>query len=82
MDAHVVEEHLVELGIAGDLTQWLDGHAGSVHIQQEVGDALVLGRLGVGPGQQHHPVGDVGQRRPHLLAVDDPVLAVPHRPGL
>ena len=80
--AHVVEEDLVELGVAGDLLERLHRDAGRVHVEQEVGDALVLGRVGIGAGQQHHPVGDVGERRPHLLAVDHVVLAVLHRARL
>ena len=55
---------------------------GVLHVEQEVRDALVLGRVGIGAGQQHHPVGHVGERRPHLLAVDDVVVAVLHRPRL
>jgi hypothetical protein len=59
--AHVVEEDLVELGVSGDLLERLHRHAGRVHVEQEVGDALVLRRIGIGAGQQHHPVGHVGE---------------------
>ena len=41
-----VEEHLVELGVAGDLAERAHRDAGRVHVEQEVGDALVLGRVG------------------------------------
>ena len=44
--AHVVEEDLVELGVAGDLPQRLHRDAGRLHVEEEVGDALVLGRVG------------------------------------
>ena len=42
----------------------------------EVGDALVLGHVGVGAGQQQAEGGLVGHARPHLLAVHDPLVAV------
>ena len=38
----------------------------------------MLGLLRVGAGDEHAPVGQVGERVPHLLAVDDPFLAVLH----
>ena len=78
---HVGEVDLVELGLAGHLAQGPDLHPLAVHVQGEVGQALVLGELGVGAGDEHSPVGRVGQRRPHLLAVDHPFVAVGHRPG-
>src|SRR6266571_4498161 len=80
--AHVVEEDLVELVVAGDLLERLHRHPGRVHVEEEVRDALVLGRVGVRPREQHHPVGDVRDGGPHLLAVDDEVLAVLHRARL
>jgi len=82
VDAHVVEEDLVEFGVAGDLPERLHGHAGRAHVEEEVGDPFVPRGLGVGAGQQHHPVRDVSQRGPDLLAVDHPVLAVLHRASL
>ena len=53
-----------------------------VHVDREVGDALVLGDVGVGAGDQHAEVGDLAAGGPHLLAVDDPLVAVEHRLGL
>ena len=41
----------------------------------------VLGHVGVGAGHEQPPPGGVGQGRPHLLAVDHPLVAVAHRPG-
>ena len=72
---------LVELGLAGDLAQRTHLDARRAHVEREVGHALVLGRLGVGAGDEHAPVGQVGHGVPHLLAVDDPLVAVAHRPG-
>ena len=55
---------------------------GWYHGAGEVGDALVLGHLGIGAGQQHAQVGLLAVGGPDLLAVDDPLVAVAHRPGL
>ena len=38
----------------------------------------MLGHLWIGAHDEQAPLGDVGQRRPHLLAVDDPLVAVLH----
>src|SRR6266550_2996066 len=80
--ADVVEEDLVELGLAGDLPEGLHRDARELHVEEEIGDALVLGHVRVGAGEQHHVVGDVGERGPHLLPVDHPVLAVLDRARL
>ena len=80
-DADVVEEDLVELGLACDLVERPDLDPLGLHVQQEVGHALVLGLLRVGSGDQHPPPGNMGQRGPDLLAVDDPLVAIAHGPG-
>ena len=80
--AHVGEEHLVEHGPAGELPQGPDLHAGLVHVEGEVGDPLVLRHIGIGPRQQHAEIRPVPAGRPHLLAVDDPLVAVQLRPGV
>ena len=50
--------------------------AGGLHVEEEVGDALVLGGLGVCPGEEDHAVGVLCAGGPDLLAVDDVVVAV------
>ena len=82
MHAHVVEVDLVELGVPRDLLEGPDGDPGQLHVQQEVGDPLVPGRVGVRARQEHHPVGHVRDRGPDLLAGDHPVLAVLDRARL
>jgi hypothetical protein len=77
-DADVGEVDLVELGLAGDLAQRPHLDAGRVHVDHEGGHALVLHGLGVGAGDEHAPARQVGERGPHLLAVDDPLVAVAH----
>ena len=66
---------------AGHLDDRADLDAGRVHRADEVRDALVLGRVGVGAGDEDAEAGDVGERRPDLLAVDDVDVAVAHGPG-
>ena len=44
VDAGVVEEDLVEQRLAGHLLEGHDVDAGLVHVDGEVGDALVLGQ--------------------------------------
>ena len=78
---HLGQVDLVELGLAGHLAQRPHLDAGRVHVEREVGQALVLGRLGIGAGDEHAPIGDVGERVPHLLPGDDPLVAVAARPG-
>ena len=76
--AHVIEEHLVELVGAGHVHQRLHRDARRLHIQDEVGNPLVLGRVRVGAGEQDHPLGHMRQRGPDLLAVEDVVVTVAH----
>ena len=59
-----------------DLDAWrLQGH-------DEHRDALVLGRAGVGARQQQDMAGEIGATGEHLLAVDDPPVAVAYGAGL
>src|SRR5581483_2468785 len=75
-DACVGQVALVELGLAGHLAQRPDLDAGLVHVDHEVGHAPVLGDVGIGAREQQAPLGMVGQARPLLLPVDDPLVAV------
>jgi hypothetical protein len=77
----VGEEDLVEGGAAVDLLDRPRLHARALHVDDEVGEALVLGRVGVGPRDDHPVAGVVGAGAPDLLAVDDPLVAVAHRGG-
>ena len=76
-DAHVGEEDLGELvGDAGDLPQRTHLDARLVHVDDQVGDALVLGRVAVGAHQHDAQVGLRRAAGPDLLAVDDELVAV------
>ena len=77
--AHVVEEHLVERRAAVHLLQRLDRHARRLHVDDERGDALVLLGVGVRAADDLAEVGVLRAGRPHLLAVDHPLVAVAHR---
>ena len=78
-DARVVEEDLVELGVTGDLHERPHLDARRVHVDHEVREAAVLRHVGVRAREQHPPARQVCERRPHLLAVDHPLVAVAHR---
>src|SRR5262249_59752818 len=78
-DARVRQVHLVELGLAGDLPQRAYLDAGRVHVDHEVRETLVLGHFGIGARDEHPAVGNVRERVPHLLTVDDPLVAVAYR---
>ena len=51
-----------------------------MHVDGEPRDALVLRSLRVRAGKQHAEVGVLPSRRPHLLAVDDELVAVAFGP--
>src|SRR5439155_889940 len=65
---HGVEEDLVELGVAGHLAERSHRDARAPHVDQQARDALRAPRLGVGPAEEHGPVGVMPERRPGLLA--------------
>ena len=74
--AGAVQEHLVEVGLAGDLLDRADLDAVLAHRKEEERDAAVLGDVPVGPGDQHAVVGTRRPRRPDLLTRDDELVAV------
>ena len=75
-DAHVGEVDLVEVRRARDLLDAPGLDARRLHGQEEEGEALVLGRLGIAARDQDGPVRPVRARGPDLLPVDHPVVAV------
>src|SRR6476661_5683418 len=70
-DASVVDEHLVEQCVTGQLTQRAHVDTGLVHVEREPRDALMLRYLGIRASDQHAEIGVLAARRPHLLTVDD-----------
>ena len=75
------QEHLVEGVLARHVDERPDLDPGRIHGADEVADPHVLGGRRIGAGQQDPPLGDVRVARPHLLPVDDPVVAVTLGPG-
>ena len=69
-------EDLVELALAGDHLDRPDLDAGLAHVDEEERDALVLRGVGVGAGEREDVVGEVAGRRPDLLPVEHPLVAV------
>src|SRR5262249_54948437 len=73
--AHVAEEYLVEMRGAGDLPDWPHLDARRFHVDEKVGEPLVLGGIEVAARHQHAPVAVLRPGGPDLLSVDDPLLA-------
>ena len=79
--ARIGEEHLAELRSAVGLGDAANLDTGLAHGHEEVRDALVLGGIRIGTGQQEAVVGVVPTRGPHLLTVDHPLVTVEHGAG-
>jgi hypothetical protein len=73
--ANVVEEHLAEVVAALHHDERPHVDPGSLHRDEQVGDARVLGRVGLGAEQAEHHVGLGGVAGPDLLPVDHPLVA-------
>ena len=71
----VAEEDLVELGVTGDLPERPHLDAGRVHVGDHVGQVVVPALVGQAETDEDAVVGDVRERRPHLLPVDEEVVA-------
>ena len=80
---HIVEEDLTETGLAADQFYGLDRDAGTLHVDQQKADAVLLLAFAAGAHQRIHPVALVSVRGPDLAPVDDIGLAllVRHAPG-
>ncbi len=81
-DAHVGEEHFVERRAPRHLAERSYLDTGREHVDDETGEALVLGQVGVGAADDLADLGVLRARRPHLLAVDDPLVAILDGAGL
>src|SRR5262249_24104875 len=78
---HLIEKDLVELRVPRHLYQRSDGNAWALHIYQKTGDALMLGDIRIGTGEQQTPVGIMGITGPDLRARDHKVVAILHSTG-
>ncbi len=75
------EEDLVELAVAVHRRDGPHLDPGLVQRNQQEGDATVERDVRVRPRQHEDPVRLVGHRRPDLLTVDHPLVAVKNRTG-
>ena len=75
-DAHVGEEHLVEVRRAGELADRPHLHARRLHVEDEVGQPRMLRHIRIAARDQDAEVAVVRAGVPDLLAVDHPVVAV------
>ena len=73
-----VQEHLVEMRVAGHLPKRANRYAGGTHVDNEHRDALALGPTGVGARQTGGIVAVLSTRRPDLLSVKYPRVAIAH----
>ena len=76
---HLVEEHLVEFRVAGELHERPHLDARRLHVDDEVRDALVLRHVGIGARQADTPARELRVRRPDLLAREQPAVVDAHR---
>lgn len=75
--ARVVEEHLAEFAVAGDLHDRADRDAGLLHRHQQVREAVMALGAGFRAAQDEAPVRPLRPGGPDLLAID-----LPRRGGL
>ena len=82
VDPGAVEQDLAELaGDPVDHLEWSLLNGGLAHRHDEGGDPAVLRDVSIGAGQHQAPVGRVRVARPHLVARDHVLRAVPHGAG-
>ena len=71
----VLEKHLVEMPVTVEQDQRAHGDARRLHVDEQIADPVMLGRVGIGAHQQKAPIGEMRARGPHLLPVDDEMVA-------
>ena len=69
---HLLHEHLAELRFTGDLHERADFHTGCGHVDDQIGEPFVLGRVLIGAGQADPPAGELRIGRPYLLSGEEP----------
>src|SRR5918999_752566 len=74
-DPRLLHEELVELRLLRDLVERPDLHGLLLHVEDEVGQALMLGRVLVRPRHEHAPLRLVRVGGPDLLAGHEPLAA-------
>ena len=64
------------MGVAGHLNEGPYVDPRRRHIDDEVRDAFVFWRVDIGTSQENPVVGELAERRPYLLTIDDPFVAI------
>ena len=78
---HLIEEHLVHFARAIEHDDRLHGNARRLHVDEQEGDAFLRLHARIGAHQAENPVGELRERGPRLLAVDDVRVALAKRAG-
>ena len=66
---HIRQKDLVEMSSPCDLPQRVDLDPGGMHVDEEIGDALVFGDVGIRSSDQNRPITVLGTRCPDFLTV-------------
>ena len=74
-DLHVMEKDLGEFRLAGHLAERPHLDAGTLHVDEDVGQSRVLLGRGVTPRQQRAPIRDPAVAGPDLLPINKVVVA-------
>ena len=76
----ICKKDLVERGVVIHLPQGLHVHGILGHINQEIGQPLMLGHVPIRARQQQSPFGMMGRCGPNFLTIDDPLIFLEIRP--
>lgn len=80
--AGIVEEDFAKAAGTIDCLDRADGHAGLAQVDKQIGNTIVLARVGLRAHEGIHPVALIGKGAPDLLAIEHPlsVLKLGTRP--
>ena len=75
-DCYIVKENLVDVAVATSKLDRTNVDSRRLHVDPEIGQALVLGDIGVGPDDDDAIVAILRPAGPQFLAVDFPAIAI------
>ena len=73
---HIIEEHFIKAAAAGNLLNRANFNARRFHIEEEKGQAFMLRHGRVRAGDDNAVIAKMRARRPNLLAINHPFIAV------
>ena len=76
VDAHISQEDLIEFRFARHLIKRTYFDSGRMHVEYEIAESLVLRNIRIRAGEKHPVIRSVRKRCPHLLTVDNPLIAI------